>query len=108
VLDSVKNVRGKIGFLAIKSEEYRQETAKIEVVFGSLPDVDVLIAELRKHIDKENPESGIFLSVEGGAAKATKDADEKYTVWIEIEVNPLEPGSDVGDDETASAEGGSK
>jgi hypothetical protein len=88
VLACVKEVRGKITYLAITEENYTQEKADLKVVFGDIPDVDVLVRELRKHDD-------IFESVENGQMRPVKDKGVEFPIKIVIkQKETVEPPKD--------------
>lgn len=80
VMESVKEVRPKIEFLAVKGERYTQDKAEITCLFGKYPDADILKNALRKH-------DTVFENVEGGAPKT--DANGKIEITIRADVIPL-------------------
>jgi hypothetical protein len=84
VLACAKAVRAKIPYMAISEEKYTQEKVDLKVVFGDIPDVDILTLELRKHI----PE--IFESVETGQMRPVKDKGFEIPIKITLKVKETE------------------
>jgi type IV pilus assembly protein PilM len=75
VMACAKEVRAKIPFMAFVEEKYTQDKVDLKVVFGDIPDVNVLVTALRQHTE-------IFESVETGQMRSVKD--KGYEVPIKI------------------------
>lgn len=101
VMTCVKEVRPKITYMAITEEKYTQEKADLKVVFGDIPDVDVLVRELRKHTD-------IFESVENGQMRPVKDKGVEFPIKIVIKqkesVEPPKESAAAADASAAPAD----
>ncbi len=70
VMESVKSVRDKVKFLAVKQEDYEQEKAVLTVVVGDYPDIDTITLALRKHTAEQG--GTLFESVDNRAPRTVK------------------------------------
>ncbi len=94
VMASLKAVRGKVEFLAIKSEDYDQEKATVSVIVGQLQDIDTIVTELSKH----TPEKGgtLFESVDNQPPRPTKLQRYDVPIRLTIAARDSEPAEDTG------------
>jgi len=93
VMESIKTVRGKVKYLAIKEESYEQDEAKVVFVVGDFKDGDTIADAIRAHTD-------VFSAVTTGSAKARRDGK-----GLEIEINMVlqQPKAPDDEDDTSAA-----
>ncbi len=86
VTNSIKNVREKIPYLAIKSEDYDQEKGTLRVIVSSYTEPDLIVEELRKY----TPDQGgnLFASVD--TKNMTQLGDGRIEAPIELVMLPRE------------------
>ena len=86
VMESLRAVRDKVEFLAVKQEDYDQEKAVITVVVGDYADADTIVLALRRHDVSQG--GSLFESVANRAPRTTSDG--RIEVPIEIVLLPRE------------------
>ncbi len=88
VMKSIRAVRDKVEFLAIKQEDYDQDKAIITVVVGDYADADTVVLALRQHTIAQG--GTLFDTVANRAPRTTSDG--RIEVPIEIILVPRESG----------------
>jgi len=83
-MESVRAIRDKVEFLAIKQEDYDQDKAIVTVVVGDYADTDKIVTSLRRHSVAQG--GRLFEEVANRAPRPTSDG--RIEVPIEITLLP--------------------